>query len=266
LTKRNPPWTRDELILALELYFRVSPLHTSEKHPEIVTLSAILNRLGVHEEVADQDHFRNPNGVYMKLCNFLRTDPSYEGKGLDAGSKLDMEVWEEFASDRDRLRRTASAIRSAADVEATISSRAVSVSDDDEEFPEGRLLTRMHKTRERNTAAVQKKKRHVLRVTGRLQCEVCGFDFRDMYGDLGEGFAECHHTLPLAQLAESKSTRLQDLAIVCANCHRMIHRSKPMASIKEMQEIILAKLGTMSNKGVQLTAYSVRSAPASGSS
>ena len=36
LAKRNPPWTRDELILALEIYFRVSPLHTSEKHPEIV--------------------------------------------------------------------------------------------------------------------------------------------------------------------------------------------------------------------------------------
>jgi 5-methylcytosine-specific restriction protein A len=76
VAKRNPPWTRDELILALDLYFRVSPLHTSEKHPKIVALSAILNRLGVHEEVPDQDHFRNPNGVYMKLCNFLRADTS----------------------------------------------------------------------------------------------------------------------------------------------------------------------------------------------
>jgi 5-methylcytosine-specific restriction protein A len=173
-------------------------------------------------------------------------------------------VWEEFASDRDRLRRTASAIRSAADVAATISSYAASVSVDDEEFPEGRLLTRIHKIRERNTAAVQKKKHQVLRVTGRLRCEVCGFDFRDTYGDLGEGFAECHHTLPLAQIAESKGTRLHDLAIVCANCHRMIHRSKPMASIKEMQELVLAKLGTTSNTPRQPIPYSVRSTPASG--
>ena len=248
MTKRNPPWTRDELILALDLYWRVSPLHTSEKHPEIVALSAILNRLGVHKEVHDHEHFRNPTGVYMKLCNFLRADPSYAGKGLDAGSKLDLEVWGEFASDLDRLRRTASAIRSAADVDAIISRNVTGVSDEDEEFPEGRLLTRLHKTRERNTAAVQKKKRHVLRVTGRLQCEVCGFDFRDTYGELGEGFAECHHTLPLAQLVESASTRLQDLVIVCANCHRMIHRSKPIASIKEMQELVLAKLEIMSNK------------------
>jgi 5-methylcytosine-specific restriction protein A len=243
LAKRNPPWTRDELILALDLYFRVSPLHTSEQHPEIIALSTLLNRLGVHTGVPDRDHFRNPNGVYMKLCNFLRADPSYAGKGLDAGSRLDLEVWEEFASDRDRLQRTAAAIRSAADGEATISSHATGVVDDDEEFPEGRLLTRLDKTRERNTAAVQKKKRHVLKATARPQCDVCKFDFRDTYGDLGEGFAECHHTVPLAQLAESQRTRLQDLAVVCANCHRMIHRSKPMASIKEMQALVLAKRG-----------------------
>ena len=183
----------------------------------------------------------------MKLCNFLRADPSYTGKGLDAGSKLDLEVWGEFASDPIgcdvRIRH-----QIAADVDAIISSNVTGLSDEDEEFPEGRLLTRLHKTRERNTAAVQKKKGHVLRVTGRLRCEVCGFDFRDTSGELGEGFAECHHTLPLAQLAESESTRLQDLAIVCANCHRMIHRSKPIASIKEMQVLVLAKLEIMSNK------------------
>jgi 5-methylcytosine-specific restriction protein A len=42
---RNPHWTRDELVLALELFFRVNPLHTSESNLEIVVLSEVLNRL-----------------------------------------------------------------------------------------------------------------------------------------------------------------------------------------------------------------------------
>ena len=39
---------------------------------------------------------------------------------------------------------------------------------------------------------------------------------------MGKGFAECHHVVPLADLGRQKRTRLEDLAIVCANCHRMI--------------------------------------------
>lgn len=60
---RNPAWTRDELILALDLYFRVNPLHTSEQNPEIQALSAALNELPVHAVRPDGEHFRNPNGV-----------------------------------------------------------------------------------------------------------------------------------------------------------------------------------------------------------
>jgi len=40
---RNPKWSRDELILALELYFRVNPLHTSDKNTEIIRLKELRN-------------------------------------------------------------------------------------------------------------------------------------------------------------------------------------------------------------------------------
>jgi predicted HNH restriction endonuclease len=61
---------------------------------------------------------------------------------------------------------------------------------------------------------------------GRLICEVpgCGFDFQKVYGELGSGFAELHHLRPLSELDQPISTTLADLAVVCANCHRMIHR------------------------------------------
>jgi hypothetical protein len=60
---------------------------------------------------------------------------------------------------------------------------------------------------------------------GRLRCEVpgCGFDFLETYGDLGREFAFVHHLKGLAARGKPSQTRLGDLAIVCGNCHAMIH-------------------------------------------
>lgn len=56
------------------------------------------------------------------------------------------------------------------------------------------------------------------------QCQVCGLRFVDVYGKLGEGFAEAHHRVPLHRLKGVVKTRMEDLATVCANCHRMLHK------------------------------------------
>lgn len=60
----------------------------------------------------------------------------------------------------------------------------------------------------------------------RLRCEVpgCGFCFEEVYGDPGKGFAHVHHLNVLSGSDEPIVTTLADLAIVCANCHAMIHR------------------------------------------
>ena len=108
----------------------------------------------------------------------------------------------------------------------------------DEEFAEGRILTALHKRRERSPILVRKKKAEVLSKEGRLACEVCEFDFQTRYGKLGTGFAECHHKAPLSSLNERVKTRLIDLAVVCANCHRMLHRSRPMLSIISLKALL----------------------------
>jgi 5-methylcytosine-specific restriction protein A len=230
---KNPPWSRDELILALDLYFQVNPLHASEKHPEIRGLSTLLNRLPGHTDAPDAARYRNPNGVYMKLCNFLRFDPDYEGTGLTRGGKLEAEIWKEFASDRPLLESVAKAIRLG--ISKTPKREILApLADDDEVFQEGALLTAMHKRRERNPGAVRRKKQAVMAAVGRLACEACGFDFREEYGELGEGFIECHHRVPLAALPSKRSVALRDLALVCANCHRMLHRSRPMMTVEQL--------------------------------
>jgi 5-methylcytosine-specific restriction protein A len=64
------------------------------------------------------------------------------------------------------------------------------------------------------------------RGTSELKCEVpgCGFDFETVYGELGRDYAQVHHLKSLADRTKPSQTKLNDLAVVCANCHAMIHR------------------------------------------
>jgi 5-methylcytosine-specific restriction protein A len=92
VAERNPPWSRDELILALDLYFQHKPTTISKTHPKVVELSKVLDELPIHQDRPDRPRFRNPNGVYMKMCNFLALDPTYGGKGLERGGRLEQEI------------------------------------------------------------------------------------------------------------------------------------------------------------------------------
>ncbi len=82
MSERNPDWTRDELILALDLYFREPAARGSKTHPAVIELSELLNTLPIHGRANRHEKFRNPSGVGMKLSNFLRYDSSYTGAGL----------------------------------------------------------------------------------------------------------------------------------------------------------------------------------------
>jgi len=101
---------------------------------------------------------------------------------------------------------------------------------------EGTLREAYVRHRRREWRARRAKIRDALeRNRGRLRCEVkrCGFDFRQRYGPLGEGFAEVHHRDPLsAAPKEGRQVSLDRLAIVCANCHRMIHVGGKSRSLK----------------------------------
>jgi hypothetical protein len=91
---------------------------------------------------------------------------------------------------------------------------------DFDEAAEGRVLIRQHKARERNQRLVQLKKEHALRDGGNFVCDVCGFEFMKAYGT---DYIECHHIVPLSELESPTTTKLEDLSLVCANCHRMLH-------------------------------------------
>ena len=64
-----------------------------------------------------------------------------------------------------------------------------------------------------------------LRVHG-LDCMACGFNFERAYGNHGKGFIEVHHVVPLSDLGKTKTDPVTDLVVLCANCHRMVHRKR----------------------------------------
>jgi 5-methylcytosine-specific restriction protein A len=234
---RNPDWVRDEVIIALDLYVRAGRKQLPATHPDVIRVSELLRRLPIHGPGVRDEKFRNPDGINMILGNFLGVDPAHPTPGLSRKNRLQEEVWRDFAEDPAALRRAADAIERALDTEG-VSDADVGAWAVEEVFPEGEILTRLHLARERNRTAVERKKEQVRAATGRLACEVCSFDFAAVYGTLGEGFAECHHTRPLAELPGLRVTRLSDLALVCANCHRMLHRSRPVLSIEGLRAAI----------------------------
>ena len=211
-------WSRDELILVLDLYFEMDYARgASDGDERVASLARTLNSLPLRDE--DPSQPRSGREVALILGDYLRYDPEHAVMQARIGETAER-VWVSFAGDRDRLQQTAESIRRNADV---VPMRGSDL-EDEIEFDEGRILTRIHFARERNATLVVTKKRLVLTQTGKLECEACGFDFREVYGELGDGFVECHHTAPVATLNPGTNTRLTDLCILCSNCHRMVHR------------------------------------------
>lgn len=91
---------------------------------------------------------------------------------------------------------------------------------------EGDKIIREHIKQEltrRNSKIVQLAKTQALiKGDGRIKCECCNFDFLEIYGQLGVKFIECHHKIHLS--TGERLTEIEDLALVCSNCHRMLHR------------------------------------------
>ena len=82
-------WTREELILAINLYCKTPFGKIHYRNPKIIELANVLGR--------------SHGSVSYKLANFASIDPSLERKGASNYSKLDKETWEEFFNDWDKM-------------------------------------------------------------------------------------------------------------------------------------------------------------------
>jgi 5-methylcytosine-specific restriction protein A len=94
---------------------------------------------------------------------------------------------------------------------------------------------RLHWRIERNTVIANK----VKKLKGYV-CEVCTFKFTDTYGPIGANFIEAHHLTPIATLdiGSIKIDLEKDFAVLCSNCHSMIHKMDNPSDLLGLKEII----------------------------
>ena len=103
---------------------------------------------------------------------------------------------------------------------------------------EGKLKLVSHYIKERNPIIIREKKKQAIQ-NGKLNCEVCSFSFQRVYD---AEYIECHHISPISGSNGEVETALSDLALVCANCHRMLHKMRDgkYLSIEDLKEHITA--------------------------
>jgi hypothetical protein len=95
---------------------------------------------------------------------------------------------------------------------------------------EGKLVRSEVSFRLRNSALIAAKK-----ALSNYRCEVCGMRFEDVYGDIGRKHIVAHHVKPIGARKRASVTKLDDIALVCSNCHDMLHRHGTLRTLEELR-------------------------------
>lgn len=115
------------------------------------------------------------------------------------------------------------------------------------EYKEGgqRLVEHQQLENTRNPALVRDAKKAFKKKHGKLFCEACAFDFEKRYGKRGKGYIEAHHRTPISEMSDVVTLKIQDLAMVCSNCHRMLHRYRSgWITVEELKELVASTTRT----------------------
>lgn len=225
---RTPSWTEDELLLAGALVVKNGWRELRTRHTEVQQLSELLRSLPIHESAAlTLPKFRSPDSVSRKTTDFMTNHRLYTGRATRCG-KPTLLMIDAFTQREGEMLQAARALEDGIGSGELhlIPPQPGEVDETGASAIEGRLLARRALARERDPKLRAQKIKQVLQREGSLRCEACSFDFASAYGDLGEGYIEVHHVTPL-HVSGTRETRLDDLACVCANCHRMCHRCRP---------------------------------------
>ncbi len=239
MPSKSPPWVREEIILALDLYVRNDRRVPDDHDPAVILLSHHLNQMTIHPMDVRAANFRNPNGVALKIANLRAFDPSTTSQGMSGGSRLDKAISEEFQDNPRGLHAAAADIRLRFGLGGSIPEYGNSVTERRVAEEQGRFETTLdqlsiHERLERDVESGAARKA----AAASLTCEVCGFDFQRTYGERGAGYIQFHHRAPLRDLTEQTRPSPADLHMICANCHTMLHAGDEPITLAELKAIV----------------------------
>jgi len=229
-------WERDEEILALELMYNLDGKTAHKTDQQVWECSAVLRSLPIHRASLRTPEFRSPSAVALRVQALRGV---VYGRGLKKSTPADRAVYKEFGRDLDRLSEQASQIRATANED--VYSEFLE-SDIDTLMFEGGERIRVHLARDRNPDV-----RHRLlrsREGRGLVCDLCSESHSHLDRSLREAIFEVHHLTPFSMKAERETT-LDQLALLCANCHRLTHRAititKRSLSLDELRALVKSR-------------------------
>lgn len=204
-------FTRDEVILALDVLHSSDTGRVVPESDAIKELSLLLNRLPIHPMENRRANFRNATGIarqimlYRSSCRRGKKDPNVGGLFFDIGY--------EFKDRMDELHSIAEAIRRN---EKSFDSRFGSPLED-KGFPEGILLGHLHCLIEQRDGS---------KIPTKEYCEVCN-SIPSICYQKGEWLLENHLIVPLVKLDFTRKYQADSFLTVCPTCHAALHRFRP---------------------------------------
>ena len=203
----NASFTRDEVILALDVLYRnggVAPLADSA---EMQSLSELLHKLPIHPLGTRKKDFRTPTGVQAQISRYQHRYSYMVGA-------MFYEIDAEFENRHEELHLIADAIR------RNVESFNQTIFGDPLEgdgFPEGMLLGHLHRIVETRDSA---------KLSSGNRCEICQIDTMEIYPGC-PSLMTMHLTVPITALDGKKRYKASEFITVCPNCHAALHRRRP---------------------------------------
>lgn len=203
----NASFTRDEIILALDVLYSNGGTAPQPESAEIQQLSRLLHRLLIHPVATRKKDFRTPSGVQAQISR-------YQHRYANMVGYMFYEIDAEFENRHDELHAIARAIR-----------RNVAVFEkwefgdplEEDGFPEGALLGHLHRIIEARDGA---------KFIAGERCEICQIDTTEIYPGCSN-LMSAHLTVPVTELDGEKRYGADEFITVCPNCHAALHRRRP---------------------------------------
>lgn len=105
-------------------------------------------------------------------------------------------------------------------------------------YAEGKPIVQTRTLRQRSAKLTNEAKSRYYEEHGELRCQICGMNFEEVYGELGEGYIEAHHPDPVSEMDGEQFVDVDGIVLLCANCHRMVHRKSPPYSIEDLKRAV----------------------------
>lgn len=218
----NASFTRDEVILALDVLYFSEARHPTAQLEVMQELSALLNRLptcyGKQRRAVSQPYRSCASDKLFRASK--KTGKRHPNVGVQF-----YEIDAEFDGRRKELHSIAAAIRRNERLYETAGFGNVAEAP---EFPEGSLLGHLHRLIEtRDSAALTPGKR----------CDICQIDTTDIYPGC-PSLMRMHLTVPVTELDGAKRYRTAEFVTVCPNCHAALHRRRPWLTKEACGELL----------------------------